>query len=122
MDEGLQEGLAPPRGLGRVKRIDDAQARYVEIVKATFPRQMSLAGLRIVIDCAHGAAYKVAPTALYELGAEVIELGVTPDGTNINAECGSTHPEAMAKLVREYRADIGIALDGDADRLVICDE
>jgi phosphoglucosamine mutase len=122
MDEGLQEGLAPPRGLGRVKRIDDAQARYVEIVKATFPRQMSLAGLRIVIDCAHGAAYKVAPTALYELGAEVIEIGVTPDGTNINAECGSTHPEAMAKLVREYRADIGIALDGDADRLVICDE
>ncbi len=122
MDEGLQEGLAPPRGLGRVKRIDDAQARYVEIVKATFPRNMSLAGLRIVIDCANGAAYKVAPTALYELGAEVIELGVSPDGANINADCGSTHPEAMAKLVREYRADIGIALDGDADRLVICDE
>jgi phosphoglucosamine mutase len=122
MDEGLQEGLAPPRGLGRVKRIDDAQARYVEIVKATFPRNMSLAGLRLVIDCANGAAYKVAPTALYELGAEVIEIGVAPDGTNINAECGSTHPEAMAKLVREYRADIGIALDGDADRLVICDE
>jgi len=122
MDEGLQEGLAPPRGLGRVKRIDDAQARYVEIVKATFPRTMSLAGLRIVIDCANGAAYKVAPTALYELGAEVITVGVDPDGTNINAECGSTHPEAMAKLVREYRADIGIALDGDADRLVICDE
>lgn len=122
MDEGLQEGLAPPRGLGRVKRIDDAQARYVEIVKATFPRHLSLSGLRVVIDCAHGAAYRVAPTALYELGAEVIEVGVTPDGTNINAECGSTHPEAMAKLVREYRADIGIALDGDADRLVICDE
>jgi phosphoglucosamine mutase len=122
MDEGLQEGLAPPRGLGRVKRIDDAQARYVEIVKATFPRHMSLAGLRVVIDCANGAAYKVAPTALYELGAEVITVGVDPDGTNINAECGSTHPEAMAKLVREYRADIGIALDGDADRLVICDE
>ncbi|ALL14839.1 phosphoglucosamine mutase [Caulobacter henricii] len=122
MDEGLQEGLAPPRGLGRVKRIDDAQARYVEIVKATFPRQLSLAGLRIVIDCANGAAYKVAPVTLYELGAEVIPLGVDPDGTNINHECGSTHPESMAKLVREYRADIGIALDGDADRLVICDE
>jgi len=122
MDEGLQEGLAPPRGLGRVKRIDDAQARYVEIVKATFPRQLSLAGLRIVIDCANGAAYKVAPVTLYELGAEVIPLGVDPDGTNINHECGSTHPEAMAKLVREYRADIGIALDGDADLLVICDE
>jgi phosphoglucosamine mutase len=122
MDEGLQEGLAPPRGLGRVKRIDDAQARYVEIVKATFPRHLSLSGLRVVIDCANGAAYKVAPTALYELGAEVITVGVDPDGANINAECGSTHPEAMAKLVREYRADIGIALDGDADRLVICDE
>ncbi|ADG08640.1 phosphoglucosamine mutase [Caulobacter segnis] len=122
MDEGLQEGLAAPRELGRVKRIDDAQARYVEIVKATFPRHRNLSGLRIVIDCANGAAYKVAPTALYELGAEVISLGVSPDGTNINEECGSTHPETMAKMVREYRADIGIALDGDADRLVICDE
>lgn len=122
MGEGLQEGLAAPRDLGRVKRIDDAQARYVEIVKATFPRHLSLSGLRIVVDCANGAAYKVAPTALYELGAEVISLGVDPDGTNINEECGSTHPDAMAKLVREYRADIGIALDGDADRLVICDE
>ncbi|MDB5457464.1 MAG: phosphoglucosamine mutase [Caulobacter sp.] len=122
MDEGLQEGLAPPRGLGRVKRIDDAQARYVEIVKATFPRHLSLSGLRVVIDCAHGAAYRVAPTALYELGAEVIEVGVSPDGANINDECGSTHPEAMAKMVKQYRADIGVALDGDADRLVICDE
>ena len=122
MDEGLQEGLAAPRDLGRVKRIDDAQARYVEIVKATFPRHLNLSGLRIVVDCANGAAYKVAPTALYELGAEVIALGDNPDGTNINEECGSTHPEAMAKMVREYRADIGVALDGDADRLVICDE
>jgi phosphoglucosamine mutase len=122
MDEGLNEGLAAPRDLGRVRRIDDAQARYVEIIKATFPRQMSLNGLRVVIDCANGAAYKVAPTALYELGAEVIEVGVSPDGANINEECGSTHPQAMAKAVREYRADIGIALDGDADRLVICDE
>lgn len=122
MDEGLQEGLAEPRALGRVKRIDDAQARYVEIIKATFPRNLNLSGMRVVIDCANGAAYKVAPTALYELGAEVIEVGVTPDGTNINEECGSTHPGAMANAVREYRADIGIALDGDADRLVICDE
>ena len=122
MDESLQEGLASPRGLGRVLRIDDAQARYVEIVKATFPRTMSLAGLRIVIDCAHGAAYRVAPTALYELGAEVIELGVTPNGMNINEESGSTHPEEMSRAVKDYRADIGIALDGDADRLVICDE
>jgi phosphoglucosamine mutase len=122
MDEGLQEGLAAPRELGRVVRIDDAQARYVEIIKATFPRHLSLNGLRVVIDCANGAAYKVAPTALYELGAEVIEVGVTPNGMNINEECGSTHPKAMVAAVKEYRADIGIALDGDADRLVICDE
>ena len=122
MGEGLGEGLAKPRDLGRVLRVDDAQARYVEIIKATFPRQLSLSGLRIVIDCANGAAYKVAPTALYELGAEVIPLGVSPDGFNINADCGSTHPEAMSRAVREYRADIGVALDGDADRLVICDE
>jgi phosphoglucosamine mutase len=122
MDEGLQENLAEPSELGRVVRMDEAQARYVEIVKATFPRRLSLNGLRVVIDCANGAAYKVAPTALYELGAEVKEVGVTPNGLNINDECGSTYPQAMAKAVREYRADIGIALDGDADRLVICDE
>ena len=122
MDEGLQEGLAEPRQLGRVQRIDDAQARYIEIAKASFPRAMTLAGLRVVIDCANGAAYKVAPTALYELGAEVIPVGVSPSGVNINDECGSTHPQAMAQAVREYRADIGIALDGDADRLIICDE
>jgi phosphoglucosamine mutase len=122
MDEGLQEGLAEPTDLGRVLRVDDAQARYVEIVKATFPRRLSLNGLRVVIDCANGAAYKVAPTALYELGAEVKEVGVSPNGLNINEECGSTSPQAMSRAVREYRADIGIALDGDADRLVICDE
>jgi phosphoglucosamine mutase len=122
MEEGLQEGLAEPRDLGRVVRIDDAQARYVEIVKAAFPRHLSLNGLRVVIDCAHGAAYKVAPTALYELGAEVVEIGVSPNGFNINEECGSTSPKAMAKAVKDYRADIGIALDGDADRLVIADE
>jgi len=105
-----------------VQRIDDAQARYVEIAKAAFPRNMTLNGLRVVIDCANGAAYKVAPTALYELGAEVKAVGVSPNGVNINDECGSTHPKAMARAVKEYRADIGIALDGDADRLVICDE
>jgi len=122
MDEGLQEGLAGPKELGRVVRMDEAQARYVEIVKATLPRTLSLAGLRVVVDCANGAAYKVAPTALYELGAEVIPVGVGPNGYNINEECGSTNPAAMARAVREYRADIGIALDGDADRLAICDE
>jgi phosphoglucosamine mutase len=122
MDQGLEEELAAPTDLGRVIRIDDAQARYVEIAKATFPRSLSLSGLRIVIDCAHGAGYKVAPTALYELGAEVISVGVAPNGLNINDGCGSTHPEAMGAAVREYRADIGIALDGDADRLALCDE
>ncbi len=122
MDQGLAEGLAPPTQLGRVARVDDSQARYVEIAKATFPRRLSLAGLRVVIDCANGAAYKVAPVVLYELGAEIIKVGVDPNGTNINEECGSTHPEAMVRAVKEFRADIGIALDGDADRLVICDE
>jgi phosphoglucosamine mutase len=122
MDQGLEERLAPPTELGRVLRVDDAQARYVEIAKATFPRAFSLAGLRVVIDCAHGAGYKVAPTALYELGAEVIALGAEPNGLNINEGCGSTHPQAMGQKVREMRADIGIALDGDADRLVLCDE
>ncbi len=122
MDEGLQQNLASPSGLGRVQRIDDSQARYIEIAKATFPRRLSLAGMRIVIDCANGAAYKVAPEALHELGAEVVRVGVTPNGFNINEDCGSTHPAAMQKAVKDFRADIGIALDGDADRLVICDE
>jgi len=122
MEEGLGQGLASPTALGRVQRIDDCQARYIEIAKATFPRRLSLSGMRIVIDCANGAAYKVAPDALHELGAEVIRVGVAPNGFNINQECGSTHPAAMQKVVKEYRADIGIALDGDADRLVICDE
>jgi len=122
MDEGLQEGLVAPGDLGRVRRVDDAQARYVEIAKASFPRQLNLNGLRVVIDCANGAAYKVAPEVLYELGAEVIPVGVSPNGANINADCGSTHPAAMIAAVREYRADIGIALDGDADRVAICDE
>jgi phosphoglucosamine mutase len=122
MDEGLQEGLAEPKQLGRVARMDEAQARYIELVKATFPRNLSLSGLRVAIDCAHGAAYRVAPTALYELGAEVVEVGVSPNGFNINDECGSTYPASIAKAVKDYRADIGIALDGDADRLLICDE
>jgi phosphoglucosamine mutase len=122
MEQGLQENLASPTALGRVQRIDDCQARYVEIAKASFPRRLSLSGMRIVIDCANGASYKVAPEALYELGAEVIRIGVVPDGFNINDEVGSTAPAAMQKAVKDYRADIGIALDGDADRLVICDE
>ena len=122
MDTALDEGLADPDKLGRVKRIDDSQARYIEIAKASFPKTLSLQGLRIAIDCANGAGYRVAPTTLYELGAEVFPIGVNPDGLNINAECGSTYPMALAAAVRNHGADIGIALDGDADRLIICDE
>ncbi len=122
MDGDILQGVAEPHKLGRVLRVDDAQARYIEIAKASFPRNLTLGGLRIVIDCANGAAYKVAPSALYELGAEVFCVGVSPDGLNINEKCGSTQPQAMIDKVRELRADIGIALDGDADRVVICDE
>ena len=114
--------LAEPRRLGRATRIDDAQARYVEIAKATFPRDMTLSGLRIVVDCANGAAYKVGPTAFWELGAEVIDIHTEPDGFNINHECGATDPASLAAKVLETRADIGIAFDGDADRLIIVDE
>ena len=122
MDAALGEGLAAPDALGRVKRIDDSQARYVEITKRAFPKRLSLKGLRIAVDCANGAGYKVAPTTLYELGAEVCSIGVEPNGMNINLECGSTHPGALSEAVRKFRADIGIALDGDADRVIICDE
>ena len=122
MQNGLDRGLVAPKALGRAKRIEDAQARYIEFAKSTFPRNFRLDGMRVVIDCANGAAYKVAPTVLWELGAEVIEIGVDPDGFNINAECGSTYPKAMCDAVREYRADIGIALDGDADRVLIADD
>jgi len=122
MDEPLDKGLAPSSRLGRVKRIDEAPWRYVEAAKAAFPKHLSLQGLRIAVDCANGAAYKVAPTTLFELGAEVCAVGVSPNGTNINDECGSTHPGTLAAAVKQYRADIGIALDGDADRLIVCDE
>lgn len=114
--------LAAPDTIGRAKRIEDAQARYIEFAKRTYPKDMTLDGLRVVIDTANGAAYKVAPTALWELGAEVIQIGNEPNGININDGCGSTHPEAMCDKVRELRADIGIALDGDADRVIIADD
>jgi phosphoglucosamine mutase len=113
---------ASPAELGRVKRLDDAGGRYIEFVKQSFPRGRRLDGLRIVVDCAHGAAYKVAPTVFWELGAEVFSLGVSPDGLNINRECGALSPEQMRREVLARRADIGIALDGDADRLIIADE
>ena len=122
IDGDIGRRLAKSADLGRAKRIDGVQDRYIEFAKRTLPRNMSLEGLRIVVDCAHGAGYRVAPEALWELGAEVISLGVDPDGFNINKECGSTEPAALASKVREVRADIGIALDGDADRLVIVDE
>jgi phosphoglucosamine mutase len=113
---------AAPIELGRVKRLEDAGGRYIEFVKQSFPRGRRLDGLRIVVDCAHGAAYKVAPTVFWELGAEVFSLGVSPDGLNINRECGALSPEPMRAEVLARRADIGIALDGDADRLIIADE
>lgn len=108
--------------VGRAFRIDDATGRYIVFLKNSFPRDLDLRGLRIVLDCANGAAYKVAPAVLEELGAEVITLGVNPNGTNINAGCGSLYPQVMAAAVREYRADVGIALDGDADRVIFVDE
>src|SRR6201994_530062 len=122
IDEDIARKLAKSADLGRAKRIDGVQDRYIEFAKRTLPRNMSLEGLRVVIDCANGAAYQVAPDALWELGAEVIKVGVEPNGFNINKDCGSTEPGALAAKVREVRADIGIALDGDADRMLIVDE
>ena len=114
--------LAQPENIGRAKRIDDAAGRYIEYAKTTFPRNLRLDGLKVVVDCANGAAYKVAPTVLWELGAEVIRVGADPNGTNINQNCGSTHPEQAAAKVRETGAHVGICLDGDADRLILIDE
>jgi len=122
MADSPDVGLADAQDLGRAKRIDEAGARYIEFAKGTFPRRLSLEGLRIVLDCANGAAYKVAPSVLWELGADVKSIGVNPNGFNINRGVGSTAPKAMQEAVEEYRADIGIALDGDADRVIICDE
>ena len=114
--------LAPGDKIGRATRIDSARERYIEFAKRTLPKNIRFDGLRAVIDCANGAGYKVAPEALWELGADVVKLGVDPDGRNINRECGSTAPEDLIRKVSEVRADIGIALDGDADRVVIVDE
>jgi phosphoglucosamine mutase len=122
LDADLTPQLARSPDLGRAKRIDDVIARYIEYAKRTLPRDVTLEGLRVVVDCANGAAYKAAPEALWELGAEVIKIGVEPDGLNINHNVGSTSPEALARKVREMRADIGIALDGDADRMIVIDE
>ena len=124
IEKRLEHGpkLAKSELIGRARRIDDARGRYVQFAKDTFPQNLRLDGLKVVIDCANGAAYHVAPEALWELGAEVVPLGVRPDGININDRCGSTHPELMQKTVVESGADIGLALDGDADRLIVADE
>jgi len=122
MDSSIEEYLVSPEKMGRAKRLEDANARYIEFQKNTFPKKINLEGLKIVLDCANGAAYKSAPIILWELGAEVIAIGVNPNGLNINHECGSTHPENMAKKVVEEKANLGICLDGDGDRIIICDE
>jgi len=122
IDADLTKKLAKSPDLGRAKRIEGVHDRYIEFAKRTLPRTMSLDGLRVVADCANGAAYRVVPEALWELGAEVVAIGVEPDGFNINRDCGSTSPEELCRKVREMRADIGIALDGDADRVIIADE
>ncbi|WP_421706888.1 phosphoglucosamine mutase [Algihabitans sp.] len=122
MDNGLDDERAAPQLLGRARRLDDALGRYIEFVKASFPRGLRLDGLKVVVDCANGAAYRVAPTVLYELGAEVVPLGDEPNGFNINAACGATAPEAMCRAVVEQGAALGIALDGDADRAILADE
>jgi len=114
--------LAPAARIGRAKRIDDSRFRYIERVKSSFPRRMRLDGLKVVVDCAHGAAHFVAPMALWELGAEVIPMGVSPNGLNINDGCGSTHPQAAAEMVVAQGAHVGICLDGDADRVILIDE
>ncbi len=119
---GTDIALAAPAAIGRARRIDDAQGRYIHFAKSTFPEDLRLDGLKVVLDCAHGAAYKVAPLALWELGADVIPIGVAPDGFNINDHIGSTHPAALQAKVVETGAAIGIALDGDADRLIVVDE
>jgi phosphoglucosamine mutase len=122
IDSDLTVRLAGPAALGRAKRPESIHARYIEFAKRTLPRQIDLEGMRVVVDCANGAAYKVAPETLWELGAEVVSIGVEPNGFNINHEVGSTAPEALVHKVRELRADVGIALDGDADRVLIVDE
>ncbi|MFB9952848.1 phosphoglucosamine mutase [Rhizobium puerariae] len=122
LDKDMNSQLAKSGDIGRAKRVEGDIYRYIEHVKRTLPRDVTLHGLRVAIDCANGAAYKVAPLALWELGAEVVTIGNDPNGTNINLDCGSTSPESLQRKVHEVRADIGIALDGDADRVIIVDE
>ncbi|GLQ34570.1 phosphoglucosamine mutase [Amylibacter marinus] len=124
IEEFLQGEIdyAKAENIGMARRIDDGLGRYMEFAKSAFPRKKLLDGMKVVVDCANGAAYKAAPIVLWELGAEVISLGVNPDGFNINLDCGSTHPDAAARAVLEHGADVGICLDGDADRVILIDE
>ena len=122
IDKSSPEILASPNKLGRAKRLEDAEGRYIEFAKNTFPKGLRLDGLKIVVDCANGAGYKVAPAALWELGSDVVELGVSPDGFNINEDCGSTNTDLMCETVVREGADLGIALDGDADRVILADQ
>ena len=122
IDSKILIHLSKPKELGRVKRLEDGNDNYIKILRKNFPRDFSLKGMKIVIDCANGAGYKSAPKILSNLGAKVISLGVKPNGLNINLKCGSTHPEVIKKHVKKYKANIGIALDGDADRVIMCDE
>ena len=121
-DDERVSGFLSPENIGRSRRMDDAQARYIVFLKSTFPKDLTLRGLKIVVDCANGAAYKTAPAVLWELGAEVITTGIEPDGTNINRDCGALYPKQCAARVLENDADLGITLDGDADRLILIDE
>jgi phosphoglucosamine mutase len=122
IDSKTTSHLSDPRTLGRVKRLEDGNDKYLKILKKNFPEDFSLKGIRIVIDCANGAGYKSAPKILSDLGARVISVGVDPNGLNINYKCGSTYPEVIKRYVKKYKADLGIALDGDADRVIMCDE
>jgi phosphoglucosamine mutase len=122
IDSKIGSHLSDPKMLGRVKRLEDGNDKYLKILRTNFPKDFSLKGMKIVIDCANGAGYKSAPKILQDLGAKVFPIGINPDGLNINYKCGSTHPEVIKKYVKKYKADIGIALDGDADRVIMCDE
>jgi len=122
IDDEVEKYLVKPNLLGRAKRLEDATENYIEILKNIFPKTFNLSGVKIFLDCANGASYKSAPALLRELGAEVVAIGINPDGFNINKNCGSTHPELIQKSVKTHKADIGIAFDGDADRVIMCDE
>ena len=122
IDDKVEKYLVKPNLLGRAKRLEDATENYIGILKNIFPRSFNLSGVKIFLDCANGASYKSAPALLRELGAEVVAIGINPDGFNINKNCGSTHPELIQQSVKTHKADIGIAFDGDADRVIMCDE